>query len=135
VFNMGVGEMILVLLVALVVFGPNKLPEVARSMGKFLRNFQLETNRALNDLKQGIEPVTKGIFDEPDAGTPVGEIPTVSAAPAAAFRTTPGTKRKTSARAATTRSKPVTAKKKTATAPAKKKPVAKKPVAKKTAKR
>jgi TatA/E family protein of Tat protein translocase len=127
VFNVGVPEMMVILLVALLVFGPNKLPEMARSMGKMLRNFQQETNRALTDLKQGIEPIKMGIFDEPDPGTPAVE----SAAPAAAFGAMAGAKRKTSTRAKTARRKPATAaKNKPTSAPAKKKPVAtKKPVA------
>src|SRR5205823_10305561 len=69
VFNVGPMEVTLILFVALLVFGPNKLPEIARNMGKFIRNFQQETNRALADLKSGIEPATKGIFDEPDEGS------------------------------------------------------------------
>jgi sec-independent protein translocase protein TatB len=77
--NVGVGEMMVILLVALVVFGPNRLPEIARSVGKFMRNFQKETSRALNDLKEGIDmkdtahtfkeakdALNVGIFDEPD---------------------------------------------------------------------
>jgi sec-independent protein translocase protein TatA len=136
VFNVGVPEMMVILLVALLVFGPNKLPEMARNMGKMLRNFQQETNRALSDLKQGVEPATTGIFDQPDAGTPSEE----SAVPAAAFGVAAGTRRKTSTRTTSARRKPATAaKKKPASAPAKKKPVAKrtpvakkKPVAKKT---
>jgi len=67
--NVGVPEMLLILFVALIVFGPNRLPEIARSMGKFIRSFQNETNRAISDLKAGIEPVTHGVFDTPDAGS------------------------------------------------------------------
>jgi TatA/E family protein of Tat protein translocase len=69
VFNVGVPEIILVLFVALMVFGPTRLPEIARNVGKLLRNFQSETNRALSDLKEGMAPATAGIFDEPDGGS------------------------------------------------------------------
>jgi TatA/E family protein of Tat protein translocase len=132
VFNVGVPEMMVILLVALLVFGPNKLPEMARNMGKMLRNFQQETNRALSDLKEGIEPIKTGIFDEPDPATPTQE----SAVPAAAFGATAGTRRKTSTPTSGTRRKPATAaKKKPTSAPAKRKPAAKKPAAKKTTKR
>lgn len=34
--NMGVGEIVLVLVVALVVFGPNRLPQIARNVGRFV---------------------------------------------------------------------------------------------------
>jgi TatA/E family protein of Tat protein translocase len=67
VLNIGWGEMLVILLVAMIVFGPNRLPEIARSVGKFIRNFQQETNRAISDLKAGIDSPTAGIFDTPDA--------------------------------------------------------------------
>ena len=33
-FNIGMSEMILVFIVALIVFGPDRLPEIARTLGK-----------------------------------------------------------------------------------------------------
>ncbi|HOK55497.1 MAG TPA: twin-arginine translocase TatA/TatE family subunit, partial [Armatimonadota bacterium] len=35
-FNIGYHEMLLVLVIALIVFGPKKLPEIGRSLGKGL---------------------------------------------------------------------------------------------------
>jgi len=116
VLNISIEKMLVILIVALVVFGPNKLPEIARSVGKFLRNFQAETGQALSDLKDGIEPATTGIFDEPDPGTPTEKLSAGGGAAAAAFgagRATAKTRRNTSARKATTRLQPsATAKKK-----------------------
>ncbi|MBR1397574.1 MAG: twin-arginine translocase TatA/TatE family subunit [Selenomonadaceae bacterium] len=39
-FGIGAGEFILILIVGLIVFGPNKLPEVGRSLGKLIREFR-----------------------------------------------------------------------------------------------
>jgi TatA/E family protein of Tat protein translocase len=39
-FNIGPGELILILVIALVVLGPGKLPDVAASLGKSLREFR-----------------------------------------------------------------------------------------------
>ena len=39
-FGIGVPELILILVVGLIVFGPGKLPEVGRSLGKGLREFR-----------------------------------------------------------------------------------------------
>jgi sec-independent protein translocase protein TatA len=39
-FNLGPGELMLILAIALVVLGPKKLPEVGRSLGKGLREFK-----------------------------------------------------------------------------------------------
>jgi sec-independent protein translocase protein TatA len=39
-FGIGLPEMGLIMVVALLVFGPKKLPEIGRSMGKAIRGFQ-----------------------------------------------------------------------------------------------
>jgi len=49
--NIGPGELIVILIVALVVFGPEKLPEMARTVGKGMR----ELRRATEDLKDQVE--------------------------------------------------------------------------------
>jgi len=50
-FGIGMPELLLILAVALVVIGPKKLPDLAKSLGKALGEFK----RATNDLKQSIE--------------------------------------------------------------------------------
>ncbi|MBI4313717.1 MAG: twin-arginine translocase TatA/TatE family subunit [Candidatus Omnitrophica bacterium] len=44
-FNLGVPELLLILLIALLLFGAGRLPEIARSMGKAIREFK----RAMKD--------------------------------------------------------------------------------------
>jgi sec-independent protein translocase protein TatA len=39
-FNLGPGELLLILAIALVVLGPKKLPEAGRSLGKGMREFK-----------------------------------------------------------------------------------------------
>lgn len=39
-FNLGPGEMLLILAIALVVLGPKKLPEAGRSLGRGLKQFK-----------------------------------------------------------------------------------------------
>lgn len=39
-FNIGIPELILILIVVLLVFGPGKLPEVGKAMGKGLSEFR-----------------------------------------------------------------------------------------------
>ena len=47
----GVPEMIIIAVVALIFFGPRKLPELGRSLGKSLAEFK----RASNDLKNSLD--------------------------------------------------------------------------------
>jgi Tat protein translocase TatB subunit len=50
-FNIGPMELIVILLVALVIVGPKRLPEVGRSIGKSLR----ELRRATEDVRYSFE--------------------------------------------------------------------------------
>ncbi len=40
IFGIGLPEMALIMVIALLVFGPKKLPEIGRSLGKTIRSFQ-----------------------------------------------------------------------------------------------
>src|SRR5580658_2477777 len=50
-FNIGPGELIVILIVALILLGPDKLPEMARTVGKGMR----ELRRATEDIKDQVE--------------------------------------------------------------------------------
>lgn len=43
-FNIGAGEMVFILVAALLVLGPTRLPEMARAIGKFMREFRRQTD-------------------------------------------------------------------------------------------
>ena len=49
--SLGVPELLLIMVVALIVFGPRKLPEIGRTLGKALAEFR----KATDDLKNTIE--------------------------------------------------------------------------------
>ena len=49
--NIGFPEMVMIFVVALLVFGPKRLPELGRSLGRGLSEFR----RASSDLKNSIE--------------------------------------------------------------------------------
>ncbi len=49
--SLGMGELLIIFVIALIVFGPRKLPELGRSLGKTLGEFK----RASNDLRNTLE--------------------------------------------------------------------------------
>ena len=58
--SIGMPELILILVIALIVFGPKKLPEIGRSLGKGLGEFK----RASEDLKQSIQREVNNLEEE-----------------------------------------------------------------------
>jgi sec-independent protein translocase protein TatA len=61
--SLGVPELIIIFVVALIVFGPKKLPELGKSLGRGLAEFR----RASNELKSTIEEEVRAIEAEPPA--------------------------------------------------------------------
>lgn len=56
-FNFSMPELALVLVIALVVFGPGKLPEVGKALGKGIQEFKRATNgEAPKDEAVKVEP-------------------------------------------------------------------------------
>jgi TatA/E family protein of Tat protein translocase len=49
--SIGMPELIIIFVIALIIFGPRKLPELGRTLGKSLAEFQ----RATNELKSTLE--------------------------------------------------------------------------------
>lgn len=49
--RLGAGELILILAIALVIFGPSKLPEVGKSLGEAINNFKGYSNKVSKELE------------------------------------------------------------------------------------
>lgn len=65
-FGLGPSELVVILFIALLIFGPAKLPELGRSLGKAIREFKKVTSEVESEIKQGmneIESVTKTVDD------------------------------------------------------------------------
>ncbi len=56
--NIGVPGLILILVIALIVFGPNKLPELGRAVGRTLKEFKTATKSLTSDYDDE-KPQTK----------------------------------------------------------------------------
>ena len=74
-FNVGTGELLVILLIALIVLGPDKLPDAARKMGNIVGElrrmsggFQAEMRHAMDELaRPPLEPVKDDDENKPDA--------------------------------------------------------------------
>jgi sec-independent protein translocase protein TatB len=72
--NLGITEMIFLFVLGLLLFGPKKLPEIGRQLGKALAEFKRASNEfqsQLNDevRKLEIEETVAKVTAEPPAGT------------------------------------------------------------------
>ncbi len=72
-FGIGPGELIIVLIIALLVIGPGKLPDVGAALGKSIREFR----KASSDVEEATR-----IDTAPTSSAGVAAPPPVSAAPA-----------------------------------------------------
>jgi sec-independent protein translocase protein TatA len=69
--SIGMPELILIFIVALIVFGPKKLPEIGKSLGKGLAEFK----KASDDFKQSIQREVDGLKEEAKIEPPVAAVP------------------------------------------------------------
>lgn len=58
-FGIGAGEFVLILIAGLILFGPSKLPELGRSLGKVLKEFRKAQAAFTATLEESAEPVKK----------------------------------------------------------------------------
>jgi sec-independent protein translocase protein TatB len=56
VFGVGIPEMMVILVVALLVFGPDRLPDFARQAGRMVRQMRTFANNARDDIRAELGP-------------------------------------------------------------------------------
>lgn len=65
-FGIGFPELILILIIGLVVFGPGKLPEIGRAVGKGLQEFK----KATSELSNSVNNTTNNVSITPTPANP-----------------------------------------------------------------
>ncbi|KJS21076.1 MAG: preprotein translocase subunit TatA [Clostridiaceae bacterium BRH_c20a] len=52
--NLGFQELVLILVLALIIFGPGKLPEVGRAVGKSIKEFKSATKNVKEEIDEAV---------------------------------------------------------------------------------
>ena len=79
--SIGMPELIIIFVIALIIFGPRKLPELGRSLGKSLAEFKRASNELRNTLEEEIRlEEQKPKVEEPRATTEPSQTAEASAA-------------------------------------------------------
>ena len=77
--NIGAPELIIILVIALLILGPGKLPEVGASIGKSIREFR----KASSDINDSVKVDTSPLPPAPPVETsPAVDAPAASSEPA-----------------------------------------------------
>jgi Tat protein translocase TatB subunit len=69
-FNVGPGELLVIMLVALVVLGPDKLPDAARKMGNIMGELRRMSNGFQEEMRGAFDEVTRTPEPVADTATP-----------------------------------------------------------------
>ncbi|MDY4475094.1 twin-arginine translocase TatA/TatE family subunit [Mitsuokella sp.] len=66
-FGLGVPELVLILIIGLVIFGPGKLPDVGKALGKSIREFkQASTDEKKNEQMINVTAKSQETADKKD---------------------------------------------------------------------
>jgi sec-independent protein translocase protein TatA len=65
-FNLGGGEIFVVLMFVLLFFGSKRIPEVARNLGRGIRQFKNAADDIQRDITDSVSDVKKSIGQEKD---------------------------------------------------------------------
>ncbi len=57
--NLGWQELLVILVIVLILFGPRRLPELAESLGKSVRKFKSATRDAEQEIKKEVDTIAR----------------------------------------------------------------------------
>jgi sec-independent protein translocase protein TatA len=79
--SIGVTELVIIFVIALIVFGPRKLPELGKSLGKSINEFKKASNELQHTLEQEIRVEEQQKVAAAPAAEPVAPAPVTETTP------------------------------------------------------
>lgn len=73
--SVGFPELLVIFVIALIVFGPRKLPEIGKALGKSLAEFKRASNELKSTLEEEIRTEERRTNEPPRAIAQIGEPP------------------------------------------------------------
>ncbi len=80
IFGIGLPEMAVIMVLALLVFGPKKLPEIGRSMGKAIKGFQEASREFESEFKREAEQLEQAAMNPAKTEKTISALPEDTAA-------------------------------------------------------
>jgi sec-independent protein translocase protein TatA len=74
-FGIGFGEILLIIIIALIIFGPGKIPEIARTIGRITRSLRKATTDLTTSLTKEVDTVGKDQSSPSKAPSPPAIVP------------------------------------------------------------
>ncbi len=68
-FGLGPAEVVLILIIALIVLGPSRLPEVGAALGKAIREFRQTSTQITEEFTREFEETKRAVQVEPQSST------------------------------------------------------------------
>lgn len=62
--NIGVPGLVLILVLALIIFGPKRLPEMGRAVGQTLQEFKKSTKELVSEEVENVKEISKAVEEE-----------------------------------------------------------------------
>jgi len=68
-FGLGWQELLIILVIALIIFGPRKLPEIGKSLGQAINGFKESTKKATEEAKKEFKDIESSVSSDNDSNS------------------------------------------------------------------